>query len=165
MEAWAKPIRRSVVCSADCYGLLPGYGCGEAEIDRHKKPGGFLSCDGIGGCDKMSPEGREMFPNDGTSAIGLAQGVLFGFSQVCLVFPNFKLEKLAVGGYISGDRCEALLRLAGPIIGFTIPHRLAGVGCNAPSVLSFRRRAVTPMRPDNWRPDCQPYNSQPATAG
>ena len=29
----------------------------------------------------MSPEGREMFPNDGTSAIGLAQGSLFGFSQ------------------------------------------------------------------------------------
>ncbi|HBP58610.1 MAG TPA: hypothetical protein DD668_03440 [Alphaproteobacteria bacterium] len=78
---------------------------------------------------------------------------------------HFKLEKLAVGGYINRDLCEALLRLAGPIIGFTIPHRLAGVGCNAPGVLSFRRRAVTPMRPDNWRPDCQPYNSQPATAG
>ena len=113
----------------------------------------------------MSPEGREMFHNDGASAIGLAQGSLFGFSQVCLVFPNFKLEKLPVGGYINRDRGEALLRLADPIIGFTIPHRLAGVGCNAPGALSFRRRAVTPMRPDNWRLDCQPYNSQPATAG
>ena len=31
--------------------------------------------------------------------------------------PNFKLEKPAFGGYIQGDRREALLRLARPLIG------------------------------------------------